>query len=83
MKDVLEFMGEHPVLTWFLAWGLWPICTAIATMVATPFRYAFLAYNRRLRHLNIRAHGWPTSPLMDADGDVVHPPAPNQGREDT
>lgn len=71
MDDLLTFMGAHPFLTWCLAWGIWPICGVLTA----PFRYAFLAYNRRLRSANIRAHGWPTNPLMDADGDIVHPPA--------
>lgn len=70
MADLFSFMAQHPFLTWCLAWGVWPICQALTA----PFRYAFLAYSRRLRSLNIRAHGWPANPLMDADGDVIHPP---------
>lgn len=38
--------------------------------VVAPFRYAFLAYNRRLRSANIRSQGWPP-PHVDADGDAV------------
>jgi hypothetical protein len=28
---------------------------------------------RMLRTINIICRGWPTQPLMDADGDIVHP----------
>lgn len=45
MAEMFTFMGEHPFLAWCLAWAIWPICG----MFAVPFRYAFLAYNRRLR----------------------------------
>lgn len=72
MSPVLNFMGDHPVLTWFLAWGLWPVCWMISAVATTPFRLAFRAYNRRLRAKNIAAHGWPANPIMDADGDI-HP----------
>lgn len=30
-------------------------------------------YGRTIRHLNIRKHGYPTTPNLDADGDIVHP----------
>lgn len=70
MTEVLSFMGDHPFLTWLLAWGIWPVGWAFTS----PFYYAFKAYNRHLRAANIRAHGWPRNPLMDADGDIVHPP---------
>lgn len=74
MADLLKFAGEHWFLTWCLAWGIWPICWTATSVLSAPFRYPYLAYNRRLRSLNIRARGWPTAPLMDADGDIVHPP---------
>ncbi len=70
MADLLSFMGEHPFLTWCLAWGIWPVCTVLTA----PFRCALGAYRLRIRAANIAARGWPTMPLMDADGDIVHPP---------
>ena len=36
-------------------------------------RLPFWAWNRLLRSRSIASHGWPTNPLMDADGDIVHP----------
>lgn len=74
MADILRFAGEHPFLAWCLAWAIWPVCSMLATVLSSPFRYPYLAYNRRLPSQNIRAQGWPTAPLMDADGDIVHPP---------
>lgn len=70
MADLFTFMGNHPFLTWCIAWAIWPICWTIQA----PFSLAFRAYNRALRSRNIAARGWPTAPLMDADGDIVHPP---------
>lgn len=72
--NAFEFMLANPWLTWALAWGLWPICWAISSILTTPFNVAFKAYNRRLRSKNILARGWPTAQLMDADGDIIHPP---------
>jgi len=43
----------------------------VGLVAASLFRVCLLAYNRRLRSLNIRAKGWPAPPL-DADGDVVY-----------
>lgn len=66
MDALLNFAGEHPFVALLLA--------LVAAGVATsPFRYGFRAYNRSLRARNIAARGWPTNPLMDADGDIVHP----------
>ncbi len=73
-SEVLAFMGANPWLTWALAWGLWPVCWAISSILTTPFNMAFKMYNRHLRARNIAAHGYPTNPLMDADGDIIHPP---------
>ncbi len=75
MEEFFKFAGEHPFLTFCLAWGIWPICWTVRVIVSLPFTLAFKAYNRRLRAMNIRAHGWPTARFMDADGDIVHPPA--------
>ena len=40
----------------------------IGRVVASPFRYMFLIWNRSLRARNIRLRGWPP-PHLDADGD--------------
>jgi hypothetical protein len=56
--DAYQFMGQHPVLTFFLA--------LIAANVAVwPFRLV----NRWIRHRNVVAQGWPPFHL-DADGDT-------------
>lgn len=49
-----QFMSDSPLLTFFLAWLV--------------LRAAFRCWNRLMRHLNIRCHGWPPAHL-DADGD--------------
>jgi hypothetical protein len=72
--EILSFMGANPWLTWGLAWGIWPVSWAVSAVLTTPFNLAFKAYNRSLRARNIALHGWPSNPLMDADGDIVHPP---------
>lgn len=56
---IWEFMGKHPILTFFLAW-------LIAEAACWPFKLA----NRWIRHRNILAHGWPPA-HCDADGDLV------------
>ncbi|HEX5933761.1 MAG TPA: hypothetical protein VFY63_06320 [Pseudorhizobium sp.] len=74
MNNLLQFAGEHPFLTWCLAWSIWPVCSMVGKILSAPFFYPYLAYKRHLRSADIRARGWPTAPLMDADGDIVHPP---------
>lgn len=65
MSDFWRFATEYPGHAFFII--------ALALYAATrPFRYAMIAYRRRLRHLDIQAHGWPMTP-MDADGDIIHP----------
>jgi hypothetical protein len=54
-------MAEHPILTVILAF-------IAGSVVTSPFRYGFRAYNRHLRSKNIAAQGWPPEHL-DADGD--------------
>jgi hypothetical protein len=78
MTEVLSFMGDHPFLSWFLAWGLWPVCWAASAVLTTPFKVALRAYRLHIRGRNVRAHGWPRNPLMDADGDIVHRPQPEK-----
>lgn len=60
-EATLAFMDESPFLSFFLA-------LIIGHTLVAPFRYAFKAYNRRLRSRNIAAKGWPPAHL-DADGD--------------
>lgn len=74
MPDLLHFAGLHPWLAWGLSWGLWPAAWVAVTVIAVPFQTVLTAYNRHLRSKNIAAAGWPDKPLMDADGDIVHPP---------
>lgn len=74
MSDELAVLYSNPWLTWALAWGLWPICWGVQAVLIAPFAYAFKAYNRKKRSENLSLLGWPTHPLMDADGDIVHPP---------
>ena len=74
MSDFFRFAGEHPFLTFCLAWGVWPVCHMLQAILTAPFRYPYLAYKRHLRSQDIRAHGWPSAPFMDADGDIIHPP---------
>ena len=59
---ILKFAGEH----WFLSFLI--ICAVYYTL-KTPY----LVWNRFLRSRNIKHHGWPSNPLMDADGDIIHP----------
>lgn len=54
-------MGEHPILTFFLA-------LIAAGVITAPLKYGFMAYNRTLRAKNIKEKGWPPAHL-DADGD--------------
>lgn len=61
MKDLLEFAGEHYVVTILVVWSA-------ASVLKTPF----WALNRYFRSRNIAKHGWPAAP-MDADGDIVYP----------
>ncbi|WIY25063.1 hypothetical protein [Parasedimentitalea psychrophila] len=75
MFDFLDMSGfwvlaqNRPITAWLIAWGFW----VIPTTIGIPCRYAFLTFNRWMRHRNISNQGWPTAPLMDADGDIVHP----------
>jgi hypothetical protein len=65
MTEFYAFASNSPYLTFFLFW-------IVGWTVTTPIAYICRAYNRRLRSKNIAARGWPTNPLMDADGDIVH-----------
>lgn len=52
--NAFQFMSESPFLTFFL----------FSLLV----NFIFKSWNRLIRHLNIRKHGWPPS-HCDADGD--------------
>ena len=58
-----QFANQHELVTLL-------IVAVLATGAASPFYFAFLAYNQTLRSRNIIARGWPPPPL-DADGDLV------------
>ena len=59
----LQFMSDSPFLTFFLCW--------MATGLI------FKIWNRFMRHLNIRKHGWPP-PHCDADGDFKPEEEPDE-----
>lgn len=59
-------MSESLTLLELLA--MWPWMTAFVSYVL--IRSAFQVVNRIIRHLNIRAHGWPPA-HCDADGDFL------------
>ena len=61
MTDLFQFASENPWLAFFLA-------LIVSSTIVAPFKIAFQAYNRKLRSMNIAAHGWPPAHL-DADGD--------------
>jgi hypothetical protein len=52
--DIFQFMSDSPMLTFFLA-------LIVGSLI-------FKIYNRTMRMLNIRKHGYPP-PHCDADGD--------------
>ena len=56
-----EFADSHPIIMLLMA----VVCACAA---ASPFFFAFCAYNQNLRSRNIIARGWPP-PHLDADGD--------------
>lgn len=62
MSDFYAFAGDHPFLTSFL--GL---------LVLAAWSGPWSVFRRVIRSFDIQAHGWPTAPLMDADGDIIHP----------
>ena len=46
-------------------------CAIVAVYYA--IKLPFTAFRLCIRSRNIAKNGWPTNPLMDADGDIVHP----------
>jgi len=63
---ILRFAEQNPIITFF-------VLVMVYFLLRLLLRLPFLFWNRLLRHLNIRAQGWPTNPLMDADGDIIQP----------
>ena len=55
---IYQFMGDHPILTFFLTYMSLSICV----------EYPLKIINRWIRHRNIIKCGWPP-PHLDADGD--------------
>jgi len=61
-----EFLGEtNAFIQWSALWLLW----GVYFLAVWPFRLV----NRFFRSRNIKNAGWPSNPLMDADGDINHP----------
>lgn len=56
--NAYDVMAASPYLTFLLG---------VATLLTVP-HVTFLCWNRLIRHLNVRKHGWPPEHL-DADGD--------------
>lgn len=69
MEGFWAFADNHPFVAWCMAWGVW----AVPVTISIPFTSWVKIRSRRYLSTNIQAQGWPTNPLMDADGDIVHP----------
>ncbi len=54
-----QWAHEHWFLTFVLAYCALTVVSSIITRI--------------YRVIMVLARGWPTHPLMDADGDIVHP----------
>jgi hypothetical protein len=63
---MMEFLHFYVSSFWVWLGITWGISGLI--------RWVYRFYCRTLRAANIRRHGYPSGPLIDADGDVVHPP---------
>lgn len=59
MEAFWKFGGEHYFIVLILAYS---VIHTVGRM-----------YSRTLRSFNIRKHGYPANPIMDADGDIVYP----------
>lgn len=62
MSEFYAFASENPWLSSFLG---------LLVLAAWSGPWCFL--RRLVRSSDIQAKGWPTSPNMDADGDINHP----------
>ncbi len=58
--QLLNLISDNPLLTFLL----------VFLTIYLVIRSLLLAWGRFMRHLNIRAQGWPP-PHLDADGDAV------------
>lgn len=58
MKDLLDFMGEHP----------WLILLFSLLIAQIAWGVLYCLPSRLIRHFNVRKAGWPP-PHLDADGD--------------
>lgn len=65
MNDILQMWSNHPF--WF--------CVLVYILL----RMVWLILRMPFRCLNICIRGWPIG-LIDADGDVVHPPIKEEER---
>jgi hypothetical protein len=54
---------------------VWAICIYCSIKIIV--FYGFKTWNRLIRHLNIKACGWPP-PHLDADGDFKPEPKPEE-----
>lgn len=64
MDEFYAFASGSPFVTAMLVFSLYSVCELV-----------FRCWNRFLRHLNIRAKGWPPA-HCDADGDPKPEPEP-------
>lgn len=62
------WMDEH----WFLTFVMMIVFVAVAVPL---LNVPLIILSRMLRAVMVICRGYPTSPLMDADGDIVHPKA--------
>lgn len=64
----LQFTDNHPFIG--LVWGLSIISSLVGVLhgIYSLISWPFKLINRRIRHANIKAAGWPP-PWSDADGD--------------
>ncbi len=58
-----------PIVSRYPGWTLFVIMVVLIGII----RLIFRSWNRFMRHLNIRKHGWPP-PHCDADGDFKEGP---------
>ncbi len=69
-----EFEITDPILAVAMVVLLYAVVVTVSTMI-------FRSWNRFLRHLNIRAKGWPP-PHLDADGDFRPLSDPKEDEDD-
>jgi hypothetical protein len=72
-KAEKEQKVNHTLDIYVSSFWVWAGMTFGALLIG---ELAFKLINRLLRTIKVLARGWPTMPLMDADGDIVHPKQP-------